>query len=170
LTVALRHLAEAGYEAQPLLVRSDDFWLPQARRRLYIVAYFKESDRFSSTADFDEIMPRVVHDLKNCRVSAPCLREVLLPLDDDRVHQELMRRMETPGSSSSKLGSQAWPRDYRSFLDNKGIRQSTLRASPETRESPWFSTLCPRERQVLAYEQVDAGEEAFLFPYIHRTT
>ena len=126
------------------------------------MAYHSQSTRFSTRADFDAIMPNIVNDLKrHCRVSAPCLRQVLLPSEDDRVHHELMRRMEGAGSALH-LGSQSWPRAYTTFLNTKGIRQSTLRASAETVESPWFSTLCHRERQVLAYEQRDAGEEVLL--------
>jgi site-specific DNA-cytosine methylase len=162
--VALEQLASIGYEAQPVLCKADEFGLPQARRRLFISCYNTKSNKLRQDADFDVTMAKLVASLKACRANHPCLRQVVLVADDDRVHSELMRRTNVAAhaNDSSAASKQAWPQDYSEFLLHKGIRQSTLRAAPQALASPWFAVLGSREQQVLAFAQLDAGVEVDL--------
>ena len=107
---------EAGYEAQPFLLVSTDYGVPQKRRRFFVVALRSNSvlwtidDRLGYDAVFNWFLQR----MQEVEMAPPQLSSVLLQDDHPYVKGELQRRQALPRQPSGVGAS--WQADARFFF------------------------------------------------------
>jgi hypothetical protein len=95
-----------------------------------------------------------VHKCKRC---APSLPSVLLDNDHSAVQRELerlkVRLSETEGAKESFGTDKLWPEKHMAYFDAHKLPWGHLRCEKKTLDSPFYSALPSRERQILAVRQ-----------------
>lgn len=88
-----------------------------------------------------------------CQRTPPSLEKVLLPEGNAAVVAELTRRQRSGAGCQEVQAQHGWSaqlmREYRAM----GLRYGAHTADQRSTQSPWFSTLTPRERAALAFSQ-----------------
>jgi site-specific DNA-cytosine methylase len=153
LDLVLQNLAQCGLDCQTFKIDAQDYALPQHRIRLYIVGVLRPARSFTlpNHADF---FGRITDLMNEFKMPSPSLTDVLFCDDDHRVLDELVRR-QARGPPSEQWGSSAI-QSHRQAWKSLNMRWQTVKASLADQASPWFDTICVRERDMLAFLQASA--------------
>ena len=149
LDVLLCTLSEKGYDTQAFKVNATDYGLPQSRTRLFFMG-MRRPGRALTIRDYDLFFKHVGRFLDIFKMKCPSILDVLLPDSHPWVARELERRQGRPAkgwdSSSISIHRVEWQK--------QGLRWQAVQAAAEDSSSPWFETLCARQRDNLAFHQV----------------
>ena len=149
----VRYLNQAvrdrGYGTGTRELTSDQYMLPQARRRAYSVLLRAED--FGLTIEQCE---QIIDDIFNfvqstCSVAPVDLEKILLPNSSPRVLAELDRTQKC--TRKSNQDSSSYLHFHQEFLASKGISWRQLQPLDTVAASPWYDCLPPREKEVLNY-------------------
>ena len=150
---ALNSVCDAFEEAalRTLVMLSDaaEFGLPTVRLRYYILAVNPLSPLFKPGAR--EVLKdsfKLVLDLvKLCQREPPDVRDVLYDEADDSVDAEMARRM----TAGTRLGEYNVGSSIIQHSASNMRWGDTSRLPRTTKQSPWYKTLCPTQRNALAF-------------------
>lgn len=136
--LVLSEFASRGYEAQPMMLESHFFGLPQSRRRFYVAGVLT---RANPAIDFSQRSIEVIFStfrsfLKVCQRKPPCASKLLLPDSDPCVESELQRRLSKPASRCTYDVNK-----YQAMFAAWGLRWGETQPPKELGDSPWWDTL-----------------------------
>ena len=160
MDLACAEWAARGYETQRCHVNSINFGVPQNRRRLVVVAVLTVAN---PSVCFQEREVSVVFAtlralLKTCARTSECLKQFLLPHDSVEVTQELDKRAQV-GTKMTTYNMAAASRTSASLV----VSWNTVCNVPEhLKQSDWFATLTPEQRDVLSFSVHFQGESVML--------
>jgi hypothetical protein len=133
-----------------------DYLLPQEKRRMFLLGVLRPG-RSLEIDSFTRFFGCVEALLECFKMAGPSLAKVLLDDSSTLVLDELSRRQEKNKmpwcSSTIDAHRKAWAA--------LGVRWNSVaaRAIESDRSSPWYDTLCAREKDALAYSQRVNGLE-----------
>ena len=145
--IVLAELGSRGYESQKCVVSSSQFGVPQARRRVLIIAMLVVANPAFTleTRSVDDVLKTVRSLIKVCLREPPCASELLLPDSHPAIGAELRRRQRTSKRTVYAVGAAM------KVAADKGITWAALQAPDNLKASPWFLTLSAQQRDVAAY-------------------
>jgi site-specific DNA-cytosine methylase len=149
LEVFQQHLADIGYAAIALKLKSSDYYLPQDRVRAYLIGLnvnLIELPEGETVQNVLEAMRDLVYSLVGDFVYD--YQDFMLPAHHPRVEAELSRRRD---SRSGDKPNQTWPGKHWEFLQEQGLGWSACNPPEDIRDSEWFQLLPHRERQIVGY-------------------
>ena len=149
-------MSKAGYDTHFKVYRADDFGLPQARNRCYILGLRKglntaPPERIAAThktlfAAVDALMQKMM-------LSAPGLEEVLLPDDDPILQKELARCLEhEPPQTMSEPERTSLKNEWADKLGER-FKAGCKDVEAADQASAWYPSLCLRKKSALEYHQ-----------------
>ena len=161
-----------GYSGACDLFKSTAFRLPQTRERIYIVLLNREAFQYSTSVATKKARTMLA-DAQKLQMPMEPLGKFLVQDDHPRVCGERERRMEAAQGDNKNMTG--WKDTHKAFLANKGWTLQLTIAPPEVRDSPDWSLLPSREREVLGFHIASATEKDLLTcldltPRIDRTS
>ena len=148
LDMLLGLLNQHGYDSKIWIIDAVDFNLPQRRKRLYILALSWRPRSFS-VVEHESFFNKMTMLIEKMKRGPPSFPDCLLPDDAPEVLRELDHRLSTEpkgwDSSTIDLHRKAWK--------TKAGRWGLYKPDRDDIESPWFMSMCFRERDCLAYHQ-----------------
>lgn len=148
LDFVLQELGARGYDTQAFLVDSSEYGLPQARKRVFVLAVLSPGRKFR-VKNYSRFFERVTDVLLACKLRGPGLLHVLLQDDDEFVAEELEQRQ--------KCGPKGWDSStietHRREWSRVGLRWQACQPKASDKRSAWYERLNARQRDVLAYTQ-----------------
>ena len=145
-----------GFAFAALLVNALDYGLPQARKRVYLVAVPLDHELLQvvPTAGFTTELEAM---MKSLILSMRPLGLFLLPDDDPCLQRELERLQHAKAQAKDKLEKDTkWQDDHQRVFKSHGFVWGKLRPPLKVASSPWFQIAQPREKDILT-----------LIPHIH---
>ena len=151
---------DAGYEAQAIIVLSSDYYVPQERRRLYVVALKRGSKLWIPSIDFDDVFRRLLIRMNELKAKPTRLRDTLLGDRHLAVMRELDRREKSSKQSeTATVRGQSYQKLCRDYCTQNGLRWGIeYPPSSAVAASPWFSALADAPSQILTILMKVDGE------------
>lgn len=149
---------EAGYEAQPFLLVSTDYGVPQKRRRFFVVALRVNSALWTidDRQGYDAVFNRFLQRMEEVKMAPPQLSRVLLKDDHPYVTGELKRRQALPRQPSGVGAS--WQADARASCEKYNLRWGAVPVPERFQNHAWYQTLSERDRSILLLLSTVHGE------------
>lgn len=157
LDILLQNLAEMGYDVQAFLIDCQEYALPQARKRVFVVGVKRPARRLK-IANFSAFFNKYKGLLESFKMEGPDLRHVLLGEDNEFVRKELLAKLSKgmpKGWDSSTIDA------HRREWSRSGMRWQACKASKNDKDSPWFGTLAARKKDTLAFNQHTNKKQPF---------
>jgi len=114
---------------------------------MFVIANPGVDFRLRESSTVFETMGRLV---LACQRMPPCVSRILQPEDHFALENELARRLA--GDRHCEKDNAEWPELHINVFRDAGKRWKAPRVQENAKDSPWFSTLTPRERDALRYE------------------
>ena len=145
----IEQFRQRGYVVQGMLLQSDKYGCPQSRTRVHGLAVHLRQCRLdmeAAEAFFKHFWAAVAQ----MEMDPLPLDMFPLPDDDEYITGELTR-IQANRPDIVKTDDKEWRRTQDTFLKQQGIRWGQCVAPEAQRASPWFATMPPRERMIVAY-------------------
>ena len=96
----------------------------------------------------DAILGQIFDTIVMLECPAADLHDYLLDEKSPKLSAELARRQDAARGAAE---SDKYKEKHREYMASKGVSWATLQPPPGTKQSPWFMTLPPREKEVIAF-------------------
>ncbi len=149
----VEHLATYGVVAMRLLANCSDYGLPQRRVRLYFAGYNQDHPMVSETTrdDFEETVVRV---METSMMSAPDLRECLLPPEDAFVKHCLGYLQHLDKTRTDEQKEQIlWPGLHMEVVARSHLRWGGLKKHRSTMTSKFYKCFPQRMKEVINFAE-----------------
>ena len=156
LQIAMNCFEAIGYLTFRATVSAHNYFLPQTRHRMYVLALSKDSEVFqvAPALPLRESLSRHLKQLAS-KVMLP-LEFFLLPNDDEAVQAELQRLIQDKANGEKTANNDVgWPAKHTDFFETNGLRRGALQPTRDIGKSPWWPTLLDREQECLMVEALD---------------
>ena len=158
LDILKRQWAALLYGLQVIYTDTLLFGCPSSRKRLYIVAYHKESPLLTfAVRDINEVLGTLRLLMKVCVRQHDSAHHFQLEDSDPRVVKHLAQLQDTASKRSEKGYQQKMAQEYAS--------KKNLKFPPDhphiLRASPWFQTLTMEQKDALAFNMAEFPAHVF---------
>ena len=148
----LQTYEDAGWECVPVRADSQDFAVPQSRKRIFFLC-LRPCEKFlveATDTGFDDLFNAIATSMRAMKVRPPNLSDIMLEPDSDYVFNEMDRQLAI---AMKREQNDDWQDKHIDFLTSKGININAPTLAKSTDKSPWVATLLEREKAVLKYAQ-----------------
>ena len=148
---------EEGFLTAVVLMDATEYGLPQARRRIYIIAIPLDHPMLCSPpmAGLSSKIEKAILALK---LPTHPLDRFLLPDDDEAVVRELERLEMNKAKAKDKLEKDTkWQEEHQRVFKQQGCLWGQLQPLHDVAKSRWFAAVPPREKDILT-----------LMPVVHK--
>ena len=99
-------------------------------------------------AGAEQIAQQCVDTFRSIKIpSVRTFDDILLPEDDEHVVQELAHLLDVK-SKCAEEKDEKWHSVHMQHMSAKGIPRSAIKVKPEVRDSPWFGSCTPRQKEI----------------------
>ena len=159
LDILRRDFGVRRYRVTVVVMDSQVFALPQARRRTYILCtlYVSQIIELGDSTEYYDIMRHNLLCLLECfQRTPPPLQSILFDAGDHRLDAELAARQQraprdtVPGTTNIHM----------TVFKTQGMRWGSCDVGTVIKESPWYQASPKRQKQALAYATTTSPEVA----------
>ena len=162
MAVVINDAAERGYDCQPFVTVSDEYGLPQERRRFFIAAMQRVTPYWTlDDPECDRTFKRFSDRMCRVRQTPPGVADILMSEKHPYIVSELARRTEhraKAGPTSDGAGS-SWQQQSSEWCRLHKLRWGAVDPAELTKNSPWFATLAKSQQEMIVYVQAVHGAE-----------
>ena len=154
ISAVVQKYEDAGWECVPVRVDSQDFAVPQSRKRIFFLC-LRPCEKFLvkvTGTGFDDLFNAITASIKAMKMRPPNLSDIMLEPDSHHVFNEMDRQLAI---AMKRTDNDDWQDRHIEFLTSKGIRINAPTLAKSTETSPWVATLPEREKAVLKYAQYE---------------
>lgn len=155
LALVLEAYASIGYVAFSVLMSSDQFGVPQSRRRFYVIGFPNEDLSVHFPGDPRAVVSEMEARINLMKLEPLGLESFLLEDSDPAVAEELERLQAAKKTQAKRVKSTEWQQKHIEVFSSRGLRWGRVQPSLETEASPWFQALPAREKDIVILAELD---------------